>query len=125
MRDLQNASQIRTGIPPVGRLQGLNSLFPRTCPVQSIRILSMRIPSGLTREHVLAAINELDIGIPTRFGRSTRFDLLHEGRKYSPKSVLAHAIAKLTGAEPDPYAFSGGEVTNRRLTGLGFEVVRK
>jgi hypothetical protein len=85
----------------------------------------MPIPAGLTRDHVLAALADLDAGIPTRFGRSVRYDLVHEGRRYSPKAVLAQAIARLTGASPDPYAFTGGDTTNRQLSELGFEVVPK
>jgi 5-methylcytosine-specific restriction protein B len=85
----------------------------------------MPIPSGLTRDHVLAALTDLDAGVPTRFGRSVKYDLVYEGRRYSPKAVLAQAIAKLTGASPDPYAFTGGDMTNKRLAQLGFEVVAK
>ena len=85
----------------------------------------MPIPPGLTREHILAALSDLDAGIPTRFGRSVKYDLVYEGRRYSPKAVLAQAIARMSGAVPDPYAFTGGSMTNSRLVEFGFEVVPK
>lgn len=81
--------------------------------------------AGLKREHVVQALADLKKGLPGNFSRSSKFVLTHEGTAYPPKAVLARAIFHLTGTEPSPKAFSGGEQTNRILRALGFEVVTK
>ena len=85
----------------------------------------MKIPVGITREHVLQAIRGLDAGVSHRFGTSRKYDLLLEGRFYPPKAVLGLAIGHLLQSRDVPNTFSGGEATNRVLRNLGFEIIRK
>lgn len=85
----------------------------------------MKIPPGITREHVLKALTELDAGVQHGFGTSRKYDLLFEGRRYSPKAVLGLAIGHLLQRRDVANAFSGGETTNRVLRDLGFEIVSK
>ena len=82
-------------------------------------------PRGVTREHVLAALMDLDNGKCHRFGESRKWILIHMGKTYSPKAVLAGAIANKNGSEIWELNTSGGENTNRKLKNLGFEVVAK
>jgi 5-methylcytosine-specific restriction protein A len=85
----------------------------------------MAVPTGLTRDHVLKAIADLDRGAQHPFGVSRRYDVVFEGRRYSPKAVLGRAILHLSGAQPAPTAFTGGDSTNEVLRRLGFEIVAK
>lgn len=80
------------------------------------------IPEGITRKHLLQAVESIEgNGYPDRF-RSTRFDLLQDGRRYPPKQVirLAAELAKVP-----LFGFSGGAETNNFLKSHGFEVVPK
>src|SRR5271166_6393357 len=45
------------------------------------------IPVGLTRTHVLQALADLDAGLDHPFGQPTGYELLHEGKRYTPKAV--------------------------------------
>ena len=66
------------------------------------------IPTGITREHILAAIADLDAGASHDFGPSTGYDLFYEGNRYPPKAVVGLASGKLTGVRLGPYDFKGG-----------------
>jgi hypothetical protein len=86
------------------------------------------IPKGLTREHVLKALADLDAGIDHPFGEPTGYELVYEGRRYPPKAVVGIACRHLTGGILRPGEFSGGEApgqANYELRSLGFEVVAK
>ncbi len=86
------------------------------------------IPAGLTREHVLRALVELDAGIEHPFGQPTGYELIFDGKRYPPKAVIGLACRHLLGRVPLPDAFSGGEApghANFVLRKLGFTVVRK
>jgi hypothetical protein len=85
----------------------------------------MGIPKGLTREHVLQAIADLDAGINVRWGKSRKYDLVYQGKRYSPKAVLGRAICHLKGVKDYPNNFDGGDPTNWALQDLGFEVIEK
>ena len=52
------------------------------------------IPKGLTREHVLRALADLDAGVEHRFGAPTGFELVHEGKRYPPKAVIGLACVR-------------------------------
>jgi hypothetical protein len=39
------------------------------------------IPAGLTSEHVLRALADLDAGVEHPFGAPTGYELVHEGRR--------------------------------------------
>jgi hypothetical protein len=86
------------------------------------------IPSGLTKEHVLRALADLDAGASHPFGRPTGYELAHEGKRYAPKAVVGLACVHLLGRVLQPHEFSGGEApgqANYVLRHLGFTVVRK
>src|SRR6266567_447334 len=85
------------------------------------------IPEGIHREHIIAAIHDLDAGVHHRFGDSTHYDLLYEGRRYPPKAVVGLAAGKLLGDALGPYDFKGGLESKcfRVLEANGFTVVDK
>ena len=81
----------------------------------------MPIPE-ITRANVLSAINHIrKNGVPTR-RRSTRYCLVHDGRRYPPKYVVSLAVKSATGRALDPQGFGGGVETNSLLRRLGFSV---
>lgn len=83
------------------------------------------IPHQITKELVEEAIARIDRdGIPA--GReSHKYDLLHRGKRYPPKLVVAIAARLATGRELSSEEFGGGEETNTFLRGIHFEVVEK
>lgn len=86
------------------------------------------IPKGLTREHVLRALADLDAGIENPFGTPTGYELVYEGKHYPPKAAIGIACRHLSGAILPPSDFSGGEQpgqANYELRKLGFQVVEK
>ncbi len=86
------------------------------------------IPKGLNREHVLAAIADLDAGIEHSFGKPTGYELDHNGKRYPPKAVVGIAFRHLSGQILPPSDFSGGEApgqANYVLRRLGFRVIEK
>lgn len=83
------------------------------------------IPPGLTSNHVLRALADLDA--KHDFGDPT-YELLWEGQRYAPKAVIGLAFRHLLGRPLRPEDFSGGEApgqANHVLRKLGFTVVRK
>src|SRR4051795_7526837 len=85
------------------------------------------IPKGLTREHVLEALADLDAGVEHRFGAPTGYELVHDGKRYPPKAVVGLACRSLLGRTLQPEEFSGGEApgqANYVLRVLGFTVVK-
>ena len=90
--------------------------------------MSQSIPKGLTPEHILKAIADLDSGIDHPFGKPTGYELVHGGKTYAPKAVIGIAFRHLTGEILPPDRFSGGETpgqANYELRRLGFQVVVK
>lgn len=89
--------------------------------------MSNRIPNGIGREHIVAAIRDLDKGAPHAFGDSTGYDVLFEGRRYAPKAVVGLAAGKLTGESLGPYDFKGGLKSKcfRVLQANGFTIITK
>lgn len=86
------------------------------------------IPKGLTREHVLKALADLDAGIGHSFGIPTRYEFVYEGKRYAPKAVIGIAFRHLAGEILLPAKFSGGEApgqANYELRRLGFTVEAK
>ena len=86
------------------------------------------IPAGLTREHVLKAMADLDAGIEHPFGTPTGYELVHDDKRYAPKAVVGLACRYSIGRILQPEEFSGGEApgqANFVLRKLGFTVVRK
>lgn len=86
------------------------------------------IPDGLTKQHVLLALQDLDEGIDHGFKQPIHYELVHDGKRYPPKAVVGVAFRHLTGSILPPEEFSGGEATgqaNSVLRSLGFTVERK
>jgi hypothetical protein len=86
------------------------------------------IPAGLTQEHVLRALADLDADVRHDFGTPTGYELVHQGRRYAPKAVVGLACRYSIGRILGPEEFSGGEApgqANFVLRKLGFTVVRK
>src|SRR5437763_9793540 len=77
------------------------------------------IPAGLTRDHILRAIADLDAGAAHPFGPPTKFELLYEGRRYAPKAVIGLACFYSIGRRLGPGDFSGGEARGRRTASCG------
>lgn len=90
--------------------------------------MPMSIPSGLTQEHVLRTLADLDGGIEHPFGQPTGYELVHAGKRYAPKAVVGLACRYSIGRILSPEEFSGGEApgqANFVLRKLGFTVLRK
>lgn len=86
------------------------------------------IPAGLTKDHVLRTLADLDAGISHPFGQPTGYELVHDGKRYAPKAVVGLACRYSIGRILPPEEFSGGEApgqANFILRKLGFAVVRK
>jgi len=64
--------------------------------------------SAVEASHIYSALEELDSGIDHPFGLSTKYDLLHRGRRYPPKAVMGLAVRHACGEEVGPGDFSGG-----------------
>ncbi|MFV8351775.1 EVE domain-containing protein [Flavobacterium sp. XS2P14] len=81
----------------------------------------------IKKEHILAAIKEIDEkGI--RFGRhSSTYDLIHKGKPYPPKLIISIANRFATGKELDSNTFAGGIDTPafQLLNREGFEILNK
>jgi hypothetical protein len=97
-------------------------------PLTGKLVVPQSIPAGLTKEHVLLALAELDAGAAHPFGQPTRYEVIHQGSRYAPKAVVGLACRHHLGRALQPDEFSGGEApgqANHVLRRLGFTVVRK
>lgn len=80
---------------------------------------------ALSREDVLTALGLITRNGVPRSRRATKFELVHEGRRYPPKYVISIACQVSTGRELRPSEFSGGVQSNTLLRKLGFEIETK
>lgn len=89
--------------------------------------MAERIPKGITRTHILAAIEDLQTGVPHGFGRSVFYDVLYLNDRYAPKAIVGLAAGKLTGTPLGPHDFKGGlkTICFRVLRENGFEIIAK
>ncbi|MDR3456250.1 MAG: hypothetical protein P4N60_02300 [Verrucomicrobiae bacterium] len=85
------------------------------------------IPSDINKKHVLEAIERFDSGVKHNFADSTRYDLVHEGKRYPPKAILGLAAELAGGRQLGPGDFKGGVGSKcfRVLTTLGFSIQLK
>ena len=67
------------------------------------------IPTGLTTDHVLQTLADLDAKVEHPFGPPTKYELVHNERRYPPKAVVGLACRHLLGDILPPDRFSGGE----------------
>lgn len=90
-------------------------------------MVKSNIPEGITREHVLLAIDDYLKGVKHGFSPSTKYDLVHEGHRLPPKAIVGLAARRATGTLLTPKDFGGGEasVSFRLLRKLGFWVMPK
>jgi 5-methylcytosine-specific restriction protein B len=72
--------------------------------------MKYHIPTNITREHIIQAINEVSKNGYDRKRDSRKYDLLHEGKRYPPKVVLTIANKFANGEELHHSKFSGGVV---------------
>jgi hypothetical protein len=80
------------------------------------------IPKNITRQHILAAITEVDrSGAPDRKA-SRKFTVDYNGRRYPPKYLVSLANRHANGTELPSSVFNGGAETNDFLRSLGFTV---
>jgi len=78
--------------------------------------------------HVEAALADLSAGAaPAGFRDSTTYDVIHQGRPFPPKQLMALAFKHATGRVVTGDDFGGGEGTAcfRRLRELGFLITEK
>jgi hypothetical protein len=87
----------------------------------------MEIPTNITCDHVLQAMDQLGHPIEWPKGSdSTEWDLIdpRTGARFPPKLVLSRAAELATGNKLPRGKFSGGPQANDPLR-IGFEVVPK
>ncbi len=84
------------------------------------------IPSEITRDHVLRAIEQIGRATVPNNRASRDYDLiLEDGRRLPPKYVIAEASLLATGRRLGSDEFGGGDEANGFLTSLGFFVGNK
>jgi len=85
------------------------------------------IPQNITKEHILKAIEEIDIGGVEKGRHSSTYDLVFKGEKYPPKLILSIANKYANGSELEAKSFPGGVGTPafQLLEKEGFEIIRK
>ncbi len=79
------------------------------------------------REHILKAIKDFEEkGYPNEFGPSSTYDIVHEGKAYPPKAIMAYANFHAEGRKIERY-FKGGVGTDcfNALERNGFSVSKK
>lgn len=79
---------------------------------------------GLTREHVLKALEDIDRGSYPPDARSSTYDLIFVDTRYPPKYVLSLACKYASGEEFPRQFFDGGRESKafRLLESLGFHI---
>ncbi len=87
----------------------------------------MTIPSNINREHLLKAIEKINIeGVPS-MGDSQYYDVNYNNQNYPPKLIISYANFFANGTALDRSSFKGGLNTPafRLLEKEGFEIVEK
>ena len=85
-------------------------------------------PGKISRQSVLKALKFLNDGHrPKGYGKSVKYDLVHNGRNYPPKAVLATAFEIETNGLELPNEFTGGNETKcfDILRELKFSIIPK
>ena len=75
------------------------------------------IPKGLTREHVIKALADLDAGVEHSFGRATGYELVYGGKRYAPKAVVLNEAA-----QDATLFFLDGRYLNQKLFPAPFDL---
>jgi len=81
------------------------------------------IPKNISKNHILKAIDEINMkGVPP--GRdSTKFCLAHDGHLYPPKYIISLANKYANCQLLDSTGFNGGKESNGFLENLGFNII--
>jgi 5-methylcytosine-specific restriction enzyme B len=96
-------------------------------PTEQLSTELTKAGAAVGREHVLAALADIDSsGVPHE-ARSTTYDLIHGSKRYPPKLVFSLAVEKATGSEFPRSRFHGGDSSGafKFLRNLGFAIERK
>src|SRR5262249_44574700 len=83
------------------------------------------IPESIIRDHILAALREIDASSVPWHRTSAKYDLVFEGKRYPPKYVLSIAAKFAMRKKLSTDKFHSGEETNSFLKARDFEVVAK
>jgi len=62
----------------------------------------VEVPDGITREDVLQAIRDYEVGVDHDFNESVKYDLIHESKRYPPKAILGLAARRVLGRASSP-----------------------
>jgi len=87
----------------------------------------MSIPNNITKDHLLKAIEKINIeGVPEN-AQSLYYDVLYNGVKYPPKLVVSYANLYANGEILDRGSFEGGpkKPSFILLKEKGFTIVKK
>src|SRR5688572_6680394 len=87
----------------------------------------MGIPQNITKEHLIKAIEKIDIeGIPVD-SDSQYYDVVYEGKKYPPKVIVSFANLFANGQILERDQFEGGLGTQsfKLLEQNGFTITNK
>jgi 5-methylcytosine-specific restriction protein B len=87
----------------------------------------MTIPSNISKEHLIKAIEKIDKeGIP-KDADSKYYDVVYNGKNYPPKVIVSYANIFANGSEINRNSFSGGIDTPcfKLLEENGFEIIQK
>ena len=87
----------------------------------------MALPKNITKEHLLKAIEKIEIdGIPNE-ADSQYYDVVYKGKKYPPKVIVSYANIFANDSELNRNTFAGGIGTPcfKLLEENGFEISKK
>ncbi|OYU56719.1 MAG: hypothetical protein CFE25_05695 [Chitinophagaceae bacterium BSSC1] len=82
------------------------------------------LASEVTKENVIKALEKIMVEKP-ELNKSTIHDLIYKDQKFPPKEVVREAARIQNIPEWWTYNLSGGDVTNKPLIKMGFEIVTK
>ena len=87
----------------------------------------MSIPSNISREHLLKAINKIEKEGIVKDADSQYYDLVYEGKRYPPKLVVSYANLFANGEELNRATFGGGigQPSFKLLESHGFRIEKK
>jgi len=85
------------------------------------------IPNNIRKEHLVKAIEEIEIDGVRKGRHSSTYDLVYKGKSYPPKLVLSIANKYANGTELNLNYFYGGKGTAafELLEKEGFEIISK
>lgn len=84
-----------------------------------------KIPNEITKEHILQALEEIDVAGVKSGREATKWYVHHAGKNYPPKYVVSIAGKHALGVEFSHKYFSGGNEVNSFLRNRGFKIIPK